>query len=173
MLRNLQKILHSSELLLKYINYLSVIALSVLFILMISDVAVRTVSTVSLKGTAEISAVLLIAVAFLALGYGQIKGVHVSVETFANYLPKNIRIIIRIILYIAAAAFFTIMAIQVADRGYTDYVDKVFMAMTNIAIPVYIQNLIAFIGVVLLVLSFIIQILRDILSLTTKDYSHS
>jgi TRAP-type C4-dicarboxylate transport system permease small subunit len=136
---------------------------------MFGDVSGRFLFNSPIRGTTEISEYLLVAIAFLSLGYAQLKGTHVTVETLVILLPKRVRTILNIIFSLVAMTFFVVMTLQIAERAYLDWVNKILLSRTTVRLPVWWPSFLAALGCALLVISLGVQVVRHVLALMPRE----
>ncbi len=168
-MRNLEKILRIIESISGIMYLLGAISICALFLLMFGDVSGRFLFNSPIRGTTEISEYLLVAIAFLSLGYAQLKGIHIRVETFLILIPKKLRTVLNIFFSLVALTFFVVMTLQIADRAYLDWANKILLSRTTVRLPVWWPSFIAALGCTLLVISLGVQIVRQILTLIPRE----
>lgn len=140
-------------------------AICALFLLMFSDITGRFLFNVSITGTTDFSQYLLVAIAFLSLGYAQIKGAHVKVDTLISHFPEKLQISLNILTTLMAMTFFIIMAMQIGERAYLDWSNKLLLPISAVQLPVWWTSFMATVGCVLLVVSLLVQLVRIIFKL--------
>ncbi len=145
------------------------VCLCALFVLMFSDVSGRFLFNSPIVGTQEIADYLLIAVAFLGLGYGQLRGQHISVDILTMHFPKKLRAVLNIILQLLAVAFFVIMTLQTGQRAYKDWLEKVLLPDTTVKLPIFGMSLLASIGCALLAIVMLVGIIERIIKLMQSE----
>lgn len=162
------------KLFLKYIGRINMfcfiigaVTLCALFALMFLDVAFRTLFSMPITGTVEISEYLLIGVAFLPLGYAQMTGTHTRVTTFIQFLPKKLQKGLEAASCIVSMIFFTVMTWQVAKRAYADWAQDVLLSNTIITLPVWWKSGIAAFGLLCVTLALLVQVLSNIFAAPT------
>ncbi|MFH1490428.1 MAG: TRAP transporter small permease [Pseudomonadota bacterium] len=143
------------------------ISICFLFLIMFGDVSGRFLFNSPIRGTAEVSEYLLVAIAFLSLGYAQLKGTHISVDTLVSHLPGRLRSLMDIVFSLLAMGFFTIMCIQTADRAYLDWQEGILLSATTVRLPVWWPSFVAAVGCLLLVVSLGVQVVRSAVKLGT------
>ena len=168
-MRRLEKILRITEFITGSMYILGAISICVLFLLMFGDVSGRFLFNSPIRGTTEISEYLLVAIAFLSLGYAQLKGTHITVETLIVYLPERLRIVLDIFFSLVAIIFFTIMTLEIAERAYLDWANKILLSRTTVRLPVWWPSFLAALGCALLVISLGVQVVRHVLKLLSSD----
>ena len=166
-MRRLEKILLIIESISRIFYFCGAISICVLFLLMFGDVSSRFLFNSPIRGTAEVSKYLLVAIAFLSLGYAQLKGTHISVETLVSHLTAKLRSILDIIFSLLAMGFFSVMCIQTADRAYLDWQEGILLSATSVRLPVWWPSFVAAVGCLLLVVSLGVQIVRSAVKLRT------
>ena len=138
------------------------ICILILFLLMFGDIAGRFLFNKPIQGTAEISEYLLVSIAFLSLGYGQLKGVHISMEAVFVIFPKKVRMVLTIFVSIVVICFFSIMCVQIGERAHLDWVNKVLLPSTSVRLPVWYTSFIAATGCGVLVISLLVQLMKNV-----------
>ena len=168
-MRKLEKQLRIIESISGILYLLGAVAICFLFLLMFGDVSGRFLFNSPIKGTAEISEYLLVAIAFLSLGYAQLKGIHISVETFVILFPKRVRIVLNIVFSLVAMTFFVVMTLQIAERAYLDWANKILLSRTTVRLPVWWPSFLAALGCALLVISLGVQVVRHVMTLVSPE----
>lgn len=138
------------------------VAVCALFLLMFGDVSGRFLFNSPIRGTAEVSEYLMVAIAFLSLGYAQLKGTHISMEALVVLLPGKLKACVDLFLLLLCMGFFLIMTIQISERTYLDWKDNILLSATAVRLPVWWLSFIGAAGCALLVLSFVVQFIRKI-----------
>ena len=141
-------------------------AICVLFLLMFGDVSGRFLFNSPIRGATEVSEYLLVAIAFLSLGYAQLKGAHISMETLVVHFPRKLRSGLNIFLLLLAICFFVIMTVQISERAYLDWKDNILLSRTVVRLPVWWKSMIGATGCALLVISFLVQLIRNIIQIS-------
>ena len=168
MIKHLEKILRIIEFITGIMYVFGAIAICALFLLMFGDVSGRFLFNAPITGTTEVSEYLLVAIAFLSLGYAQLKGTHISMETLVSRFPEKLRITLNIFLLLLAICFFAIMTIQIGERAYLDWVEKILLSRTTVRLPMWWRSFVAAVGCALLVISLSLQLIRDIVKLASS-----
>jgi len=141
------------------------ICLIFLFGMMLTDILGRILFNKSLTGISEYSRYLVVAIAFLGLGYAQIRERHVRATIVTRRLSPNLSRVLDIITLLVAAIFFLIMTKQVATVAYTDLIEYNITSASMVKLPIWWISFIAAIGCVLLICSLLVQITKKILNL--------
>ena len=136
------------------------VAIFGLFMLILADMTLRTTISLSIEGGIEISEYLLVAIGFLGLGYAQLAGGHVSVDIIVLRLSPKSQRIISIFILLALIVFFTTMGHQIGKEAYISWIQKECRSGTTLLIPTWPPKFVAFMGTIMLVLSFLVQLLR-------------
>ena len=136
---------------------------------MFADVSGRFLLNSPITGASEVSEYLLVAVAFLALGYAQFKREHVFVEFLTMHFPKKIRAGLNIFLFLLAAAFFVLMTMETGERAYKDWVENILLSRTVVRLPLWWISFIASVGCTLLVVSLLVQIIQTFIQLKESE----
>lgn len=167
-MKHLEKILQIVEFITGIMYVFGAIAICALFLLMFGDVSGRFALNTPITGTTEVSEYLLVAIAFLSLGYAQLKGTHISMETLVLRFPEKLRICLNIFLLLLATCFFAIMTIQIGERAYLDWVEKILLSRTIVRLPMWWRSFIAAVGCALLVISLLLQLIREMVKLASS-----
>lgn len=141
------------------------IALSALFLLMFGDVVGRFAFNAPFGETAEIGEYLLVAVAFLALGFAQFRGMHVRMEAAVSHFSARAQIIVYVIVRLLAIGYFAIMTMQIGKRAYMDWAQEILLSLTTLRLPTWWLSFIAFLGCAVLTISLLTQVVSDIIRL--------
>ena len=152
----------------KVLFYLGAVALIIMFILIFCDISLRLAINLPVDGTDVYASYLMVAVAFLALGYGEFNGAHVKMEFFGEVLFKKIRKHLEIMVLLVSAAFFTIMTWQIAVRAQADLAAQVLMPNSTLPLPVWWQSAIATAGAAMLVIALLTKFVRRVVSLVLR-----
>ena len=107
----------------KVLTFVAAVACSVLMLLTVGDTLGRYIFNKPITGAFEISTnYLMVALVFLAMGYGYCQGVHVRVDVLSDRLPKQVKMLVNhlvqvvSILYIGFLVFTTTQqALRVAS----------------------------------------------------------
>jgi C4-dicarboxylate transporter DctQ subunit len=136
-----------------------------LFLLVFSDMAMRSFVNVSIEGGVEISEYVLVAIGFLGLGYSQLIGGHIRVDFFFCKLPLTLRRVTNICILIALFCFAFVMARQIGKETYIAWTEQEYLSGITLLIPTWPQKLVAFLGSSMLGLCFITQIVGNVIGL--------
>lgn len=145
--------------------WVGAICIIILFLLMFGDIAGRFLFNKPIQGTAEISEYLLVSIAFLSLGYGQLKGAHVSMEAVFEIFPKKMQMGLTLFVLIVAICFFSIICVQIGERARLDWVSKVLLPSTSVRLPVWYTSFIASTGCGILVMSLFVQLMKNVVDM--------
>ena len=171
----LERILRITAFIVWILYALAAIAICIMFMLMFGDLSGRFLFNSPIRGATEMSEYLLVAIAFLSLGYAQLKGIHISVNTIFRFFPKRLQTLLDIIFTLLALCFFIIMTMQISERAYYDWAGKILLSQTTFAIPIWWKGFVAAIGCAALDISLIIQLIRHTIKLVGRydDYMES
>ncbi|MBW1997557.1 MAG: TRAP transporter small permease [Deltaproteobacteria bacterium] len=158
-MEGLKKIFRWVEFILSILYVAGAVAICALFLLMFGDVSGRFLFNSPIKGATEVSEYLLVAITFLSLGYAQLKGTHIRMESLVTRMPRRAREILEPLLLALAAAFFVIMAVQMGERAYMDWKANILLSRTVVRLPVWWKSMIGALGCALLVTSLLMQLL--------------
>jgi len=165
--KRLGKFLRITEIGTGFMYAAGAIAICLLFLSMFGDVAGRFLFNAPIQGTAELSEYLLIAIAFLSLGYAQLKGMHTAVDTVVRHFPKKLRTLLNIILSLLAIGFFAIMAQEIGQRAYLDWKNNILLSRTAVKWPVWYKSFFGALGCFGLIVALVMQIAQNIVKLVT------
>ena len=168
-MKHLEKIIRITEFVTGIMYVFGAISICALFVLMFGDVSGRFLFNAPINGTTEVSQYLLVAIAFLSLGYAQLKGAHVRVDTLVSRFPEKLQTCLNIIVLLLAILFFVIMTRQIGLRAYHDWSEKILLPVTTLRLPMWWGSLVAAIGSALLVVSLLIQLARNIVKLVSSS----
>ncbi len=124
----------------KLFYILAAVFLWALLFLMSSDVLGRLLCDSPINGSIEISTYLLAALAFLGLGYAQLKGRLAKLDMLTSHFPKIVRKVLNIILLLLSSAFFAMMCRQTALVAYKDWQMKNLFSGSVVNLPVWIVS---------------------------------
>jgi TRAP-type C4-dicarboxylate transport system permease small subunit len=85
---------------------LSTVMTVVLMLLIVANVALRTLAGGSVRGVVELSTTAIVFVVFLSLAEAQRQGEHVGVNLFTDMLPRGVQQVLRRAVLGGAAVFF-------------------------------------------------------------------
>lgn len=168
-MRHIEKIIRIIEFVTRTVYVFGAIAICALFVLMFCDVSGRFLFNAPINGTTEVSQYLLIAIAFLSLGYAQLRGAHVRVDTLVSRLPEKLQTWLNVIVLLFAVLFFVIMTKQIGLRAYHDWAEKILLPVTTLRLSMWWGSFVAAIGSALLVVSLLLQLVRDIIKLLSSN----
>lgn len=80
-----------AEYLKKFIELISVLALTAMIIVVVIQVVSRIIIKTSPRWNEEVASVLMSWFAFLGISIGVHEGIHMAIETIVNRMPKNMR----------------------------------------------------------------------------------
>lgn len=143
----------------------AMVAIVSLFLLVIMDIVARAMIGLSLEGEVEFSEYMLVAIAFLGLGYAQLTGTHVRVEAILSRFRPRVQTIINILILLLVTVLFIIMTQQIGQEAYRVWIERIYHPGMTMLIPTWPPFVVAFIGCILLILSFLTQLFRNIMGL--------
>lgn len=142
---------------LRFFYLIAGISLVALFILIFGDVFGR-IFGYPIKGSYELSEFLMVAIGFLPLAYGQLKGMHVRVTFVTERLPSKLQAHLDFWGTLLVALFFSVMTWQIAVRCYTTWTRNILLGQTQVALPVWIPYFIAGLGTFFMVVILVIEL---------------
>jgi TRAP-type C4-dicarboxylate transport system permease small subunit len=110
----------------------------------------------------------MVAVGFLALGYGELNGAHVKMEYFGEKFFGKYRKYLQLFVLLVVISFFVIMTMQIGARANSDRIAKILISNSNLPLPVWWQSAIATAGSGMLVLALIVEFIRKLLMIILK-----
>jgi len=147
----------------------TMLAIVALFLLTLVDI-LAVATGFSFQGAVEIGEYLLVAIIFLGLGYAQLKGTHIRVEVLIARLHATLRTFIDVFILTVTSFFFTLMAVQIGQEAYKAWIEKAYHpGWADVAIPTWPPILVAFMGCIILILSLLIQLIRNVIDLINRD----
>ena len=164
-MKQLIKLLNKIEFLTQMFYLVAGLIVCALFLLIFGDITGRFFN-MPIKGAYEVSEFILVAIAFLPLGFAQLKGKHTKVEIVYSRFPRKLKVIIDMFSYILLIGFFSIMVWQVSVRTYIQWSRNILLGQTQVALPVWWASFIGALGCALLVISLVIQFIRYIVGLS-------
>ncbi len=167
-MKQLEKVLNGVEFISKIFFYVGVVALAIMFLLIFLDVTLRLLINHPVNGTDVYATYLMVAVGFLALGFGEFNGAHVKMEYFGERFFGAFRKYLQLIVLLIVIAFFVIMTMQIGARANSDRIAKILISNSNLPLPVWWQSAIAAAGSGMLVLALIVEFIRKLLKIVLK-----
>ena len=138
------------------------VCIFVLALLVTCDVALRYLFRAPIPHGTEVSAFILVAIAFMGAAFTLNKERHINVNIVVNLLPQRMQSYVGVITSIVMLIFIGILSWAVYDLVWFNYTSH---ARTLGGLPKYIPQIILPIGVTLLFLQVLVKIFRDIRSL--------
>ncbi|UCE34436.1 MAG: TRAP transporter small permease [Deltaproteobacteria bacterium] len=140
-----------------------------LFLLTLADILAIAIGF-SFQGAVEIGEYLLVAIIFLGLGYAQLKETHIRVEILVSRLHPTSQTSIEVFILTVTSFFFTLMAVQIGQEAYKAWIEKIYhTGWADLAIPTWPPILVALMGCIVLILSLLIQLIRNVINLINRD----
>lgn len=152
------RIIKIIEATIKSLGMISVFSLGSLMFLGAIDVIGRYVFNYPIKGTLEISQILLAALVFFGLAYTQIEHKHITVGLAFSKLPPKLRKIISIVNYLLVFIVFALMTWSATATAINMWNTKRLVA--NLPVQMYPFQLFVSLGSSSLCLVLIIQLLH-------------
>lgn len=148
----------------KLVTYISAFALLMMMLLIVTDVVIRSVFNMSMTGTIEITGdYLLPIIVFLSISYTYTQGNHISVNIITEKLPKNIKMIVKLL---TSSLSLLIIVILMGANFYKifEFIESNTLTMSLLNYPLAPAIMIITFGLFLLMinlLSEVIFILRE------------
>ncbi|MBP1971236.1 TRAP-type C4-dicarboxylate transport system permease small subunit [Virgibacillus natechei] len=166
----LQKMINVTERVVTPLNFVSGKFASLLLfgmmILTFSDVAGRFLVR-PIQGTHELTYLGLAVMVFLSLGYTQQKKGHISVGVIIDNLPARGQAIINVLSYLLMLIILTLMLWQTYE-----YAIRGMNTVTgDLELPVYIFVLICVVGILIFLLTVLLDLLKSLQKVVKQDES--
>lgn len=132
------------------------VAAACLFALMFyitADVICRTVFGAPLKGTLEVSQIMLLVVVFFAIADTQAKTGHVRIELFSDHWPPRIQAILGILYCVIGLGLFSMMLVYGSTVALSDMHNGV--TTDQLGIPLFLAKAVIPVGALLMILELI------------------
>jgi len=168
-MKNLQQILLRTEYIIRIFSIVGTLSICLTLLIICIDILARSVVGFAIQGAAEVSEYLLVVLGFFGLGYAQLTGIHVKVEILSSRVSPRSQKIVDTLILLLVTAFFIVMTWQIGKETYSDWQKKVSQWGMVWLLPAWPKSFIAFIGCIFLIISFLIQLLRNILHLEKKE----
>jgi TRAP-type C4-dicarboxylate transport system permease small subunit len=161
-MKNLERILIPTESIVRMFSNFGTLSIACITLLIFIDIINRYLFGFTIQGLSEVSEYLLVVIGFMGLGYAQLTGAHVKIELLSSRLSPGLQKIINIIFLLIEMVFFIMMTWQIGKESYTSWQSKVYHWGVTWQLPTWLAIFVAFIGCVLLIISFLIQLVRNI-----------
>jgi TRAP-type C4-dicarboxylate transport system permease small subunit len=139
-----------------------VVGFSLLSLVILVNIIGRLVMPSPPQGIIELSEFLLVGAVFLSLSYAQLIGMHVRVENILSFLPPKIQCIMNLFVLILLTGLGILLSWQIGQATNVNWVMKTSVDGTSVNLPYWPRDLCAFIGSILLTMSFLTQIWRNL-----------
>jgi TRAP-type C4-dicarboxylate transport system permease small subunit len=146
---------------------LSGASLFFLMFLISADVTYRFFSHSQIKGTLEISQVILVVIIFFSVAFTQSQKKHVNVDTLSCRLSPRKQTVLDILAYLVALGFFILLMKQSITNALDDFHSGLTTEVINL--PIFPVKLIITVGALLMIMQLIADIFQSIKQLTTKE----
>ena len=151
-----------------YAGYTSAICAVMLIILVLAEIVRRTFFNSSFLWTFEISSWLLVAFAFLGMGYTLQSGGHVRVTLLTSRLSKRIQTWLNLLLSLISAFLFAYFTIYFFEGMVSNY-EVGAVGISVLEPPVYIIWVAAVIGLSVFSLQFVGLFLDSLIEILGKE----
>lgn len=158
-------ICHKIDYIAAFFFVIACICLIALFLITFADIMARFLANSNVPGTIELGQYFLVAMAFLAFGFTQLKGGHIQVQLFLHRLPTKAANMMNILVLILSMAFFIIMLMQVGERFKLSFISGELLSVTTFRLPVWWSYALGTFGCAVLILCFITQIVTNIVGI--------
>jgi len=147
------KIIHRTV---AYLCFAGMVVLLFMMLLTTSDVIGRDLLTRPITGAFEIAQYMLVTIVVFGIAYAQQRGQHVRVEFFTDKLPVRVQLALDIIFTFMAFVFFSLLAWQGWELGFTAI--RLKTASDLLSIPSYPFVFLVAIGAFLMTLELLIKL---------------
>jgi TRAP-type C4-dicarboxylate transport system permease small subunit len=171
-MKGFKKVYQVVETVSRVFYYIGAVALCLLFLGIFADLAYRFLFSTTIDGVIEVCEILMVTIAFMALGYGQLIGAHVKMEYFGELLYKRHKPYIDVVTTLIVIAFFGVMTVQVGKRAYLDWAGKVLLTNTTVPLPVWWHSAIGAAGTGMLVICLLVQLIGLIIGIVGSYLHH-
>lgn len=145
----------------------SIVILAIV-LLVVADVSGRYLFNSPIKGSLELSGVMLGIVAFLCFSYALIKRSHIRMTLLLDRLPTRLQVIAEIVAGVAGLTFFVVLDWGGIEQFWTSFVIRELMPAT-ITIPYWIPKMVLPIGVSLMIIQWMIYVVHHVFVLLSKE----
>jgi TRAP-type C4-dicarboxylate transport system permease small subunit len=142
--------------LLKLLSLVGTAAIVVGVVLTMTDIGLRSVSTLTVKGIVDIMQLCVLIGAMLAIPYGFLTDQHVAIDVFAERWPERVQVALRIMAAALGALFLGAVAWFSFRQAVTEAGDR----SQTIGIPMYWYWAPFLAGIALSVLANIVLMVR-------------
>ena len=143
-------------------NWLNIAGASILSILMfltVVDVSLRYFFNRPLRGTYELTELMMVAIVVLGLGYTAATGGHISVDIIVNRFKGRSRLIVDVINLILGIIIFSLIAWQSTEYAFSAL--KTGEHSDILKVPTFYFKILVPIGSTMLVLELLMQLLKS------------
>lgn len=158
------KLLRGAERFVMFGGTIGMIAVVGAFLLILADITGRIISH-TFEGTSLIIPLLLSAIAFMSLGYAQLHGSHVSVDSIIVRLSAKVQNIFYICILLVIMGATGFMTVQIGQELYRTWARNLVRTETYVNIPLWPNYLFTFLGCVIFIIAFAVQIAHNIAGL--------
>jgi TRAP-type C4-dicarboxylate transport system permease small subunit len=145
----------------------SIVILAII-LLVVADVSGRYLFNSPIKGSLELSGIMLAIIAFLCFSYALIQRTHIRMTLILDRLPVRLKLIAEILAGIAGIVFFLLLDLGGIKQFWDSFVVRELMPAT-ITIPYWIPKMVLPIGVSLMVVQWMIYVVYHIFVLLLKE----
>lgn len=145
---------------------LATVAIAILLMIIVASVVLRTNGS-SLPGVVEYSEILLVAIAFLGMGYGQRHGIHVSASVLTDRMPSPLAGYAKGAGLMIGAAFTGWMAYLAVGRAWTSTVagESRFGIME---VPIWPARILLAVGLIFLTVELLRSVVLELAGRNTR-----
>ena len=139
----MEKLLNGVE---KVLTFVAAVACSVLMLLTVGDTLARYILNSPITGAFEISTnYLLVALVFLAMGYGYCQGVHVRVNFLSDRLPKQLKMLVNHLVQVVSLLYIAVLIVASTQQALRVASSHTVMSSLEI-IPMWPASMIVPVG---------------------------
>jgi TRAP-type C4-dicarboxylate transport system permease small subunit len=157
----LTKILRGTERLIVLCSYVGAAAIGLSLLIILADITARIISH-TFEGAIITIELLLAAIAFMSLGYAQIRGTHVRVEFVVGRLRPKAQNVLNLVILILITGFIVALSSQVGRELYRAWVLNRVSSQATFQLPLWPTYFFALLGCIFFIVAFMVQIIYTI-----------
>lgn len=166
----LPKVLKGVERFIELCSNIGVLGIIAALLMGLSDITSRLIGR-TFEGGTEYTELFLAAIAFMSLGYAQISGRHVRVDSLVRNFPSKVKAIMNICILLFLGGWVTILTMQNAMELERAWVMKLIHPTTGsmIMLALWPSYFFAVTGCIILIIAYAVQIVKNIIALKTNS----
>ena len=141
-------------------NGVASVVLSLLILLIVSDVVLRYFFEKGIQGSYELTEFMFGLIVFFGLAYTQVKGRHINVDFIASRFPKRVQLIFNVVKHVILSSLLALMCWQTISRAVTSWQRHEVSGVLGIPIGPFI--LAAGAGILVFLLTILLDLFRTL-----------